>query len=66
MDKKKTTSKKEKEEYDREEREAEFREDMKDEGEKCPDCGAVMKYELISSDADGNRQEWSYMCPKCD
>jgi len=61
---------KEKEEYDREEREDEWRQEQQEEydseGEKCEDCGTVMRYECISSDADGNRQEMGYVCPKCD
>lgn len=37
-----------------------------EEGEKCSDCGTIMKYTVISSDADGNRKEMGYVCPKCD
>lgn len=36
------------------------------EGELCPDCGGPMRYECISTDADGNRPEMGFMCPKCD
>lgn len=42
------------------------KEEEQEEGERCPDCGAVMKYECISSDADGNRKEYEYVCPNCD
>jgi len=60
----------EKEEYDREEREQEWREEQEaeyaSEGEKCPECGTIMRYVVISTDADGNRPEMGYMCPKCD
>jgi len=54
------------EEYRREEAQMDAVNDAKAEGEICPDCGAVMKYECISSDADGNRQEWAHVCPNCD
>lgn len=54
------------EEYRRDEAEMEAYEDAKAEGEVCPDCGTVMDYECIGSDADGNRQEWAHTCPKCD
>jgi len=54
------------EEYRREEAEQEAREEALGDAEKCPECGAVMRYECISSDADGNRQEWAHMCPNCD
>ena len=37
-----------------------------EEGEKCPDCGAIMRYVIISTDADGNRPEYGYECPNCD
>ena len=56
----------EKEEYDREEREQEWREEQEAEGERCPECGTIMRYEVISTDADGNRPEMGYMCPECD
>lgn len=32
----------------------------------CPECGTHMRYEVISSDADGNRPEYGYVCPRCD
>ena len=59
---------KEKEEYDREEREDEWRQEQEDYADfgKCEKCGTRMRYECISSDADGNRQEMGYVCPKCD
>lgn len=59
-------SEEEKEEFRIEEAINEEREDRESESEKCPECGAIMKYECISSDADGNRKEWGYMCPNCD
>jgi len=59
-----------KEEYDREEREDEWRQEQQDEydseGEHCESCGTRMRYEVISSDADGNRPEMGFVCPKCD
>ncbi len=37
-----------------------------DDGEVCEDCGTPLKYVCISTDADGNRPEMGFMCPKCD
>ena len=56
---------KEKEEYRIEEAICDERDDCA-EGERCPECGTIMRYEVISTDADGNRPEMGYMCPECD
>ena len=56
---------KEKEEYRIEEAICDERDDCT-EGERCSECGTIMRYEVISTDADGNRPEMGYMCPKCD
>jgi len=53
-------------EFDREDAICDERDDRECEGEKCPECGAVMRYEVISCDADGNRPEWGFVCPNCD
>lgn len=55
-----------KEEYNREEAIHEWRQEQEDNEEVCSECGTNLNYELISSDADGNREEWGYFCPKCD
>ena len=31
----------------------------------CPDCGRELTYEVISTDADGNRPEYQYVCTRC-
>ena len=36
-----------------------------EDGESCEDCGGVLSYELLSTDADGNRQEWGFYCKNC-
>jgi len=49
-----------------EEQNRETYEDCLDASECCPKCGAPLEYVCISSDADGNRQEWRDVCPNCD
>lgn len=36
-----------------------------DQEEYCA-CGNKLNYEEISSDADGNRKEFGYVCSECD
>ena len=32
--------------------------------ERCEKCGKPMRQEVISSDADGNREELGWVCPE--
>jgi len=52
-----------------EEKEEVYRREEEEDREQssiCPDCGTQMRYEVISTDADGNRAEYGYVCSKCD
>ena len=34
--------------------------------ERCKKCGRPLSQEVISSDADGNREELGWVCLECD
>ena len=40
--------------------------DCEEDAERCPKCSGKMCQEVISSDADGNREELGWVCPECD